>query len=218
MSRCPRRKPRAARAGQNTRRDAPDTARRAVCPSGSMCSIVSPGPGAVTRPSSGLVKLFRLERRRFPSPCPPRYDDPAGHSWRARRSRQAPASQPHNIVSVHCRWLRFPTVTQHRPNGGDPARGVSAAQWHALFRIHHGQLPRHGDRPFAGRHRNFSTRLRRFRSPGAGNSLTPFLESDAVLAMSTSISPATISNEATILKLRPRQGYSTASVGKIGPR
>ncbi len=56
-----------------------------------------------------------------------------------------------------------------------------------------------------------------FEVPGAGNSLTPFLESDPVLADVDEHFSGNYLDEATILKLARDKGYSTASVGKVGP-
>jgi arylsulfatase A-like enzyme len=56
-----------------------------------------------------------------------------------------------------------------------------------------------------------------FEVPGAGNSLTPFLESDAVLGDVDEHFAGNYLDEATILKLARDKGYSTASIGKIGP-
>jgi hypothetical protein len=56
-----------------------------------------------------------------------------------------------------------------------------------------------------------------FEVPGAGNSLTPFLESDVVLGDVDEHFAGNYLGEVTILKLARDKGYSTASVGKIGP-
>jgi hypothetical protein len=56
-----------------------------------------------------------------------------------------------------------------------------------------------------------------FEVPGAGNSLTPFLESDPILADIDEHFSGNYLDEATILKLARDRGYSTASIGKIGP-
>ena len=56
-----------------------------------------------------------------------------------------------------------------------------------------------------------------FEVPSAGNSLTPFLESDPVLADVDEHFAGNYLDEATILKLARDKGYSTASIGKIGP-
>jgi hypothetical protein len=56
-----------------------------------------------------------------------------------------------------------------------------------------------------------------FQVPGAGNTLTPFLESDVVLGDVDEHFAGNYLDEATILKLARDKGYSTASIGKIGP-
>jgi len=56
-----------------------------------------------------------------------------------------------------------------------------------------------------------------FEVPGAGNSLTPFLENDVVLGDVDEHFAGNYLDELTILKLARDKGYSTASVGKIGP-
>jgi hypothetical protein len=56
-----------------------------------------------------------------------------------------------------------------------------------------------------------------FEVPGVGNSLTPFLESDIVLGDVDEHFSGNFLDEATILKLARDKGYSTASIGKIGP-
>ncbi len=56
-----------------------------------------------------------------------------------------------------------------------------------------------------------------FQVPGAGNTLTPFLESDVVLGDVDEHFAGNYLDETTILKLARDKGYSTASIGKIGP-
>jgi hypothetical protein len=56
-----------------------------------------------------------------------------------------------------------------------------------------------------------------FPVPGAGDSLTPFLENDAVLGDVDEHFSGNYLNEATILKAARDAGFSTASVGKLGP-
>ncbi len=56
-----------------------------------------------------------------------------------------------------------------------------------------------------------------FQVPGAGNTLTPFLENDVVLGDVDEHFSGNYLDEATILKLARDKGYSTASIGKIGP-
>jgi hypothetical protein len=56
-----------------------------------------------------------------------------------------------------------------------------------------------------------------FEVPGARNSVTPFLENNAILGDIDEHFSGNYLNEATILKLARDKGYSTASIGKIGP-
>jgi len=56
-----------------------------------------------------------------------------------------------------------------------------------------------------------------FPVPGANNSSTPFLENDVVLGDVDEHFAGNYLDEATILKLARDKGYSTASIGKIGP-
>jgi hypothetical protein len=56
-----------------------------------------------------------------------------------------------------------------------------------------------------------------FEVPGASGSLTPFLENDAILGDIDKHFSGNYLNDATILKLARDKGYSTASIGKIGP-
>ena len=56
-----------------------------------------------------------------------------------------------------------------------------------------------------------------FQVPGAGDSLTPFLESDPVLGDVDEHFAGNYLNEDTILKAARAAGMSTASIGKLGP-
>jgi hypothetical protein len=56
-----------------------------------------------------------------------------------------------------------------------------------------------------------------FAVPGAGGSVTPFLESDPILADVDDHFAGNYLDEATILKLARAKNYSTAAIGKIGP-
>src|SRR5262249_35323337 len=53
--------------------------------------------------------------------------------------------------------------------------------------------------------------------PGAGNSLTPFLESDPVLGDVDEHFAGDYLDEVTILKAARAQGFNTATAGKLGP-
>jgi len=56
-----------------------------------------------------------------------------------------------------------------------------------------------------------------FPVPGAGDSLTPFLESDPVLGDVDEHFAGNYLNEETILKAARGKGFSTATIGKLGP-
>jgi hypothetical protein len=56
-----------------------------------------------------------------------------------------------------------------------------------------------------------------FEVPGAGKSLTPFLENDPALGDVDEHFSGDYLDEATILKLARAKGYSTAAIGKLGP-
>jgi len=56
-----------------------------------------------------------------------------------------------------------------------------------------------------------------FQVPGAGESLTPFLESDPVLGDVDEHFTGNYLNEETILKVARDAGFSTATIGKLGP-
>src|ERR1700754_3338135 len=56
-----------------------------------------------------------------------------------------------------------------------------------------------------------------FPVPGAGESLTPFLESDPVLGDVDEHFAGNYLNETTILRAAAEGGFSTATIGKLGP-
>src|SRR5271155_146729 len=134
---------------------------------------------------------------------------------------QAPASPPHNVVLFVADGLRFRMVDDDTaPTMAAIAReGVSLRNAHALFPTFttanaSGMATGH----MLGDTGDFSNTIYTgFEVPGAGNSLTPFLESDVVLGDVDEHFSGNYLNEATILKLARDKGYSTASIGKIGP-
>jgi type I phosphodiesterase/nucleotide pyrophosphatase len=134
---------------------------------------------------------------------------------------QAQASRPHNVVLFIADGLRFRMVDDNTaPTVAALARqGVTLRNGHALFPTFtmanaSGMATGHllGD---TGAFSN--TIYAGFEVPGAGNSLTPFLESDVVLGDVDEHFAGNYLDEATILKLARDKGYSTASIGKIGP-
>jgi hypothetical protein len=134
---------------------------------------------------------------------------------------QAPASRPHNVVLFVADGLRFRMVDDSTaPTMAAIAReGVSLRNSHALFpTFTTANASAMATGHMLGDTGDFSNTIYTgFEVPGAGNSLTPFLENDPVLADVDEHFSGNFLDEATILKFARDQGYSTASVGKIGP-
>jgi Type I phosphodiesterase / nucleotide pyrophosphatase len=134
---------------------------------------------------------------------------------------QAQTAQPHNVVLFIADGLRFRMVDDSTaPTMAAMARqGVSLRNSHALFPTFttanaSGMATGH----MLGDTGDFSNTIYTgFEVPGAGASLTPFLESDVVLGDVDEHFAGNYLDEATILKLARDKGYSTASIGKIGP-
>ena len=129
--------------------------------------------------------------------------------------------RPHNVVLFIADGLRFRMVDDNTaPTMAAMARqGVSLRNGHALFPTFtmanaSGMATGH----MLGDTGTFSNTIYTgFEVPGAGDSLTPFLESDAVLGDVDEHFTGNYLDEATVLKLARDKGYSTASIGKIGP-
>ena len=134
---------------------------------------------------------------------------------------QAPAAPPHNVVLFVADGLRFRMVDDRTaPTMAAIAReGVSLRNSHALFPTFttanaSGMATGH----MLGDTGDFSNTIYTgFEVPSAANSLTPFLENDAVLGEVHERFSGNYLDEATILKLARDKGYSTASIGKLGP-
>jgi predicted AlkP superfamily pyrophosphatase or phosphodiesterase len=134
---------------------------------------------------------------------------------------QTPASQPHNVVLFVADGLRSRMVDDTTaPTMAAIARdGVSLRNSHSLFPTFttanaSGMATGHA----LGDTGDFSNTIYAgFPVPGANNSSTPFLESDVVLGDVDEHFAGNYLDEATILKLARDKGYSTASIGKIGP-
>jgi hypothetical protein len=134
---------------------------------------------------------------------------------------QVPANRPHNVVLFVADGLRFRMVDDNTaPTMAAIARdGVSLRNSHSLFPTFttanaSGMATGH----MLGDTGDFSNTIYAgFEVPGAGNTLTPFLESDAVLGDVDEHFAGNYLDEATILKLARDGGFSTASIGKIGP-
>ena len=134
---------------------------------------------------------------------------------------QAQTAQPHNVVLFIADGLRFRMVDDNTaPTMAAMARqGVSLRNSHALFPTFttanaSGMATGH----LLGDTGDFSNTIYTgFEVPGAGASLTPFLESDVVLGDVDEHFAGNYLDETTILKLARDKGYNTASIGKIGP-
>ena len=134
---------------------------------------------------------------------------------------QAPASRPPNVVLFVADGLRSRMVDDTTaPTMAAIAReGVSLRNSHALFpTFTTANASAMATGHMLGDTGDFSNTIYAgFEVPGAGKSLTPFLESDPVLADIDEHFSGNYLDEATILKLARDKGYSTASIGKIGP-
>jgi Type I phosphodiesterase / nucleotide pyrophosphatase len=134
---------------------------------------------------------------------------------------QTQTARPHNVVLFIADGLRFRMVDDSTaPTMAAMARqGVSLRNGHALFPTFtmanaSGMATGH----LLGDTGTFSNTIYTgFEVPGAGSSLTPFLENDVVLGDIDEHFAGNYLDEATILKLASDKGYSTASIGKIGP-
>ena len=134
---------------------------------------------------------------------------------------QAPAQRPSNVVLFVADGLRSRVVDETTaPTMAAIAReGVSLRNSHALFpTFTTANASAMATGHMLGDTGDFSNTIYAgFEVPGAGKSLTPFLESDPVLADIDEHFSGNYLDEATILKLARDKGYSTASIGKIGP-
>src|SRR5271169_6660382 len=134
---------------------------------------------------------------------------------------QAPAPQPHNVVLFVADGLRSRMVDDSTaPTMAAIARdGVSLRNSHSLFPTFttanaSGMATGH----MLGDTGDFSNTIYAgFPVPGANNTSTPFLENDAVLGDVDEHFAGNYLDEATILKMARDKGYSTASIGKVGP-
>src|SRR5262249_24592298 len=134
---------------------------------------------------------------------------------------QTQASQPHNVVLFIADGLRSRMVDDSTaPTMATIAReGVDLRNSHALFPTFttanaSGMATGHQ----LGDTGDFSNTIYAgFPVPAADGSSTPFLENDVVLGDIDGHFAGNYLNEATILKLARDKGYSTASIGKVGP-
>jgi arylsulfatase A-like enzyme len=134
---------------------------------------------------------------------------------------QSEPTRPHNVVLFVADGLRFRMVDDTTaPTLAALAReGVTLRNGHSLFPT----FTTANASAFATGHMlgdtgDFSNTIYAgFEVPAANSSVTPFLENDAVLGDVDEHFAGNYLDEATILKLARDKGYSTASIGKIGP-
>jgi hypothetical protein len=134
---------------------------------------------------------------------------------------QAPASRSHNVVLFVADGLRSRMVDDRTaPTMAAIAReGVSLRNGHSIFpTFTTANASAMATGHMLGDTGDFSNTIYSgFEVPSVANTVTPFLENDAVLGEADEHFSGNYLNEATILKLARDKGYSTASIGKVGP-
>ncbi len=129
--------------------------------------------------------------------------------------------QPHNVVLFVADGLRPGMVSEQTAPAMTAllSRGVRFTNTHSLFPTFttanaSGMATGH----LLGDTGDFSNTIyTAFQVSGAGDSITPSLESDPVLGDVDAHFAGDYLNEATILKAARSAGFSTASIGKLGP-
>ena len=133
----------------------------------------------------------------------------------------AHADPPHNVVLFVPDGLRALMVTpQNAPTmAAIRDRGVAFNNPHSLFpTFTTPNASAMATGHYLGDTGDFSNTIYTgFPVPGAGNSVVPFLESDPVLGDVDEHFAGDYLDEVTILKAARDQGFSTATIGKLGP-
>jgi len=130
-------------------------------------------------------------------------------------------SRPHNVVLFVADGLRAGMVNARNTPNMEALidRGVRFTNTHSLFPTFttanaSGMATGH----MLGDTGDFSNTIYTgFQVPGAGDSLTPFLENDPVLGDVDEHFSGDYLNEETILHAARDAGFSTATIGKLGP-
>jgi arylsulfatase A-like enzyme len=143
---------------------------------------------------------------------------PAGH---AAEPPTHPVKQPHNVILFVADGLRPGMVneTTAPTMAALLKQGVRFSNSHSLFpTFTTPNASAMATGHMLGDTGDFSnTVYPGFQVPGAGNSLTPFLESDPVLGDVDEHFAGNYLNEQTILRAAAEAGLSTATIGKLGP-
>ena len=136
--------------------------------------------------------------------------------WPARA-----ADLPHNVVLFVPDGLRARVVTPDLAPALSAlgAEGVAFANSHSLFpTFTTPNASAMATGHYLGDTGDFSNTIYAgFPVPGAGGSVTPFLESDPVLGDVDEHFAGDYLDEETLLRAARRAGYNTATVGKLGP-
>lgn len=129
--------------------------------------------------------------------------------------------RPHNIVLFVADGLRPGMVNERTAPtiAALMARGVRFTNTHSLFpTITTANASGMATGHLLGDTGDFSNVIYTgFPVPGAGNSLTPFLENDPVLGEVDEHFSGDYLNQETVLKAARSAGMSTATIGKLGP-
>jgi arylsulfatase A-like enzyme len=129
--------------------------------------------------------------------------------------------RPHNVVLFVADGLRPGMVNAHTAPtiAALLSRGVRFTNTHSLFpTFTTANASAMATGHLLGDTGDFSNTIYTgFQVPGAGQSLTPFLESDPVLGDVDEHFSGDYLNEDTILKAAREAGLATASIGKLGP-
>src|ERR1700691_5776210 len=130
------------------------------------------------------------------------------------------AAQPHNLILFVPDGLRALMVTPENAPVMAALRdeGVDFTNPHSLFpTFTTANASAMATGHYLGDTGDFSNTIYTgFPVPGAGESLTPFLESDPVLGDVDEHFEGDYLDEVTILKAARAEGFSTATVGKLG--
>jgi hypothetical protein len=144
-----------------------------------------------------------------------------GQEAAAQDAAQGPGTRPHNVILFVPDGLRALVVTPESAPAMAAVRdqGVNFKNSHSLFPTF--TMPNSSGMA-TGHHLGdtgvFSNTIYAGRPiAAAGGSVTPFLESDAVLAEVDAHFHGNFLDEESILYAARRQGLSTAAIGKLGP-
>jgi arylsulfatase A-like enzyme len=133
----------------------------------------------------------------------------------------AQADQPHNVILFVPDGLRALMVTPETAPTFAAIRdqGVNFKNPHSLFpTFTTPNASAMATGHYLGDTGDFSNTIYTgFPVPGAGNTLVPFLESDPVLGDVDEHFEGNYLDEVTLLKAARDQGFSTATIGKLGP-